>query len=138
MVITEARFAELDGDRHDLQRVILHLSSDDPARMDNALTQLERLLELNAAKGSPAALELIVNGDGLEMIREETSPYSRRVNLLLNRYHNVAILACKKALEAFKQREGNQAKLLPGVSRASSALDQVIMRLREGWTYVRV
>ncbi len=114
--------------------VLLHLSSADPAKMDQALDELEAL----ARQDLHHRVELVVNGGGLDLIRRDGSPYAERVEALLATYGNVTILACSKALERWRYREGREPRLLKGVEVAPSALDLVVERLKEGWTYVRI
>ncbi len=114
--------------------VLLHLSSADPEKMRMALDELEAL----AKSDHGHTIELVVNGGGLDLIRQGGSELSERAEQLLSTYGNITILACSKALERWRYRQGHAARLLKGVQVAPSALDLVIQRLKAGWTYVRI
>jgi intracellular sulfur oxidation DsrE/DsrF family protein len=118
--------------------VIVHLSSSDPARMKAALRETERLLAQNARLGHNVPVEVLVNGPGLDLLRVDTTTGLGKIRELRSRYANVSFLACRKTLERFKLEHGVDAKLLSEVEVASSALDQILTRLREGWNYVQI
>ncbi len=54
------------------------------------------------------------------------------------KHGNVSVLACRKALERLSYLKGVDVELLDGVLIAPSALDQILMRMRQGWLYIRV
>ena len=53
-------------------------------------------------------------------------------------YKNVKFLACGKTIERLQLKNILQTvPLLPGVTVVPSALDQVILRMQDGWSYIR-
>ncbi len=119
-------------------RILLHLASGDQEKMRVALQQLESFGENGKNSAHPVQVELIVNGDGLDLVRADASPYAERIRQLLSAYSSVSILACRRAIEQSKAVKGIDVHLLPGISTAPSALERIIARLRDGWTYVKV
>jgi intracellular sulfur oxidation DsrE/DsrF family protein len=117
-------------------RMIVHLSSLDPARVEGALDTVERLLSESHARGEPVQLEVIANAEGLGLLRRG-SPYAERIHSLTTRYDNVAFLACGIAMETARLSEHAEVKLIPEAQRVPAALDQILTRLKHGWTYVR-
>jgi intracellular sulfur oxidation DsrE/DsrF family protein len=118
--------------------VILHLSSDAPGKVDAALDRTQNLLDLYQKLGRNVRVELVVNGPGLDLLRSDTSPAAARVRALQARYHNLTFLACRKAIERLKLEKGIDAKLLKGTHIAPSALQQIVTRLEQGWTYIQI
>lgn len=118
--------------------VILQLSSDRPAKIDAALDRAQDLLNLYQKLGRNVRVELVVNGPGLELLRSDISPAAARVRALQARYHNLTFLACRKTLEILKLEKGIDAKLLKGTRIAPSALQQIVTRLQQGWTYIQI
>ncbi len=118
-------------------RVILHLASENSARMKHLLDKAESILASHADAGRGVQLEVVANGGGLNLLRADTSPERARIQALQQRYANVTFLACRKTLEQLKLQRGIDAPLLPRVIVIPSALDQIVERLQNGWTYVQ-
>lgn len=119
------------------QNVILHISTDDPMKVSDALDQAELMLERSKEKGNDFRLEIVANGDGLNLLRARYSSYPERTEDLIKNYENLSIMACARTLQAIKD-QGGDVELLPSVSTTESALERVVDRLQDGWLYIRV
>jgi intracellular sulfur oxidation DsrE/DsrF family protein len=117
-------------------RVLVHIASSDAGHVGPALDGIEGLLRDARAAGRPVAVEVIANIGGIDLLRVGASPYPARVAALQAAYPELSFIACGQTLERLRER-GATVQLLPGVRRASSALDQVVRRLQEGWVYVK-
>jgi intracellular sulfur oxidation DsrE/DsrF family protein len=119
-------------------RAIIHLSSADLARVSATLDEAERLLREFAVAKRRLELEIIANEEGLGAFRADiASPARARIEALLTTYDNLRFLACGKTLERFRREHGARVTLIPAVQVVPSALDQIILRLKDGWTYIR-
>lgn len=119
------------------KKVILHVDTGEPERLIAALDSAEDLLLASAAAGSPLELEIIANAKGLNLLRADNENYAKRISELSERYDNFSILACSRAIKRLEDM-GIKVKLVPEAGIASSALDQIINRLRQGWVYIKV
>jgi intracellular sulfur oxidation DsrE/DsrF family protein len=117
--------------------VLLHLSSHDPAKMEQALDRVEALLAYFEQTAATTQVELLMNGSGLDLVRD-TTPYADRIHELTRRYANITLLACNKALERYRLEHGEQAHLINDASVTDSALEQIVGRLKQGWTYIQI
>jgi len=119
-------------------RAIFHVTSADPEKIRATLNHVEKLVR--SYSGSPKRLhvELVANAEGLNLLRTGKSPAAEQVAYIQKNYGNVRFLACGKTIQRIQAEKGMPVKLLPNVEIASSALDQIILRLRQGWTYIRV
>lgn len=120
-------------------KAIYHISTANPEKIRGALDEMEILLSVYAKSGRTLHLEIIANAEGLDLLRADTSPVRERVYALQRNYENIKFLACGKTIEHLQLgRNMRKVPLLPGVSIVPSALDQVILRLQDGWSYIRV
>lgn len=119
------------------QNIILHISTDDPIKVSDALDQAELMLARNKEKGKEFRLEIVANGDGLNLLRARYSSYPERTEELIRHYDNLSIMACARTLQAIRD-QGGDVELLPHVSTTESALERVVDRLQDGWLYIRV
>lgn len=119
-------------------RVMLHVSTDDPAKLEQALKEAEELLESHQRRHSKLRVEVLANAGGLNLLRTDTSPNPRLIQRLQQRYENVSFLACRLALQRLKEEQGLDPELLPGTRTVPSAVAQIIERQGDGWTYIRI
>lgn len=121
----------------DPDKLILHIDSAEPAKMRTALDQAEIFLEQADRQGRVIQLEIIANSNGLNLLRDGISPYADRIARMKQRHGNLQFVACGQAIARF-EKEGQRVKLLPAAHRAPTAIGEIITRLQQGWTYVRV
>lgn len=126
---------QLDAIRHDGGRVVLHLFSDEPARMEAALRMAEQLAQAQDRAGKPLRVEFVANGPGLHLLRVGGSPHADRV-AQLKQYPNLRLVACHEAMQRLQER-GLEVTLLPAVEIAPSAEGELAARLIQGWRYVQ-
>jgi len=119
-------------------RAIFHVASADPEKIRATLDHVEKLVRSYAGKRKRLHVELVANAEGLNLLRVGKSPAADQVAYIQKNYGNVRFLACGKTIQRIQVEKGVPVKLLPNVEVASSALDQIILRLRQGWTYIRV
>lgn len=127
--------SQIDAIRAQGGRVVLHLFSDEPARMEAALKLADQLASERDEAGRPFRVEFIANGPGLHILRAGGSPYAARIEQL--RHHeNLRLVACRQAIARLQER-GLEVNLLPGVEEAVSAESELASRLTQGWRYVQ-
>lgn len=122
------------ADKVDADRIVLHLDNNDPARLAAALDLAERLLERRGQRGQ---VKIVVNSYGLNLLRRETSPYRERIGSLAARHGNLEFVACGQSVARLR-RDGVVVELLPQARVASSAINEILQRMQQGWVYVKV
>jgi intracellular sulfur oxidation DsrE/DsrF family protein len=121
----------------DPNRVILHLDNDAPSSMKAVLDKAERYLDDARLQGRTMQLEIIANSRGLDLLRSDLSPFIKRIEQMQKRHANLQFVACSQSVARF-QHEGERVILVPGARIAPTAIGEIVTRLQQGWTYVRV
>lgn len=121
----------------DPNRVLLHVDSAAPEKMRMALDEAERLLDAAEREGRIMQLEVVANSHGLTLLRAGMSPYAERIARMQRRHANLHWVACSQSIARFRG-EGQTVELLPSVRQAPTAIGEIVGRLQQGWTYVRV
>lgn len=121
----------------DPNRVMLHLDSAAPAKMQAVLDQAEQLLNEAEQQGRAMQLEVIANSRGLNLLREGHSPYAERMARMKQRHANLHWVACGQSIARLRN-DGEQVMLLPDTQTTPTAINEIVTRLQQGWTYVRV
>ena len=118
-------------------KILFHLSSDHPDRVQGVLDEAEGVLNYYRSKGQIARVQIIVNGDGLNLLRTDKSPDPQRVSAMQKTYDNLSFAACQNTMDRLKREQGITAQLLPGAIVVDSGVAQIILRQQQGWIYIQ-
>lgn len=118
----------------DPDKIVLHLDSSEPNRLAAVLDLAERLLNQRGERGQ---VKIVVNSFGLNLLRQETSPFKTRIGSMAARHPNLEFIACGQTV-ARLSREGAVVDLLPQARVANSAIGEILERMQQGWVYVKV
>ncbi|MBI3154822.1 MAG: hypothetical protein HYZ20_05395 [Burkholderiales bacterium] len=117
--------------------VVLHVSASGAAAGLAALDRAEGIFEAARAAGRPVALEIVANGGGIDLLRRDASAHAARIDAMRRAYPELSLVACGQTVQRLHE-SGVEVRLLPGTVTATSALDQIVRRMQQGWSYVRV
>lgn len=118
-------------------KIVVHLSEDEPDRVRQVLDDVEGLLQLYRASARSARVEVVMNGDGLSLVRADISTAPERVRRMQKEYDNLSFVACQNAIDRLKRDQDVVAKLLPGVVVIDSGMAQLMRRQQQGWAYIQ-
>lgn len=118
----------------DPDKLVLHVDTGDVAVFDRALKLAESLLAHNPDRRQ---VEIVVHSSGLDMLREDITPYRERINQLAQKHTNMAFVACGNTVARFR-REGKHVVLVPEAKVVPSAVGEIINRMQNGWVYIKV
>lgn len=122
----------------DPRRLVLHVGDFDPVRIDALLAESAAQLAAAQSAGRPLRLEIVANSGGLDLLRVAATNYAATLERLRRDYpERFSLVACGQGLQRVRET-GGDTRLLPGVVVAPSALDAVVKRLAEGWSYRRI
>lgn len=113
---------------------ILHVASGEPEQMRLALQKAKELLS-NAEPGKPRHVEVVANEKGLNLLRSDMTPFAKEISDLAN--EQVLFYACSKAIERLEEK-GITVQLVPEAIPGYTALDRVVIRMKDGWQYIKI
>ena len=116
------------------ENYILHVVSGNPEDMRLALEQARVLLS-TAKPGEPRKVEVVANEQGLNLLRSDVTPFSAEIRALAN--ESVIFYACSKAILRLEEK-GIEVKLVPEAIPGYTALDRVVIRMKDGWQYIKI
>lgn len=119
------------------KRVVLHISTANRDRLEQALDDAELLLSSYNGDPDRVQLEVVANTEGLALLRADISPYAERIRDMAREHRNVSFLACSRTIEKLILN-GVSVHLLPEAKVIPGALEEIVDRLQEGWVYIRV
>lgn len=119
-------------------KVLFHVSHAGKVYQKDALDEIEGLLKFYRTSGQRARIEVVINSDGLNLVRGDTTAFAERIDRLQKEYDNLTFAACQNTIDRLKREKGIIAKLLPGVVVIDSGVAQIMRRQLQGWAYIEV
>ena len=119
-------------------KILFHLNSDKPENVNEALSEVKSVLEYYKRIGQKARIEFVTNGNGLDLLRADTTRHAKEVAELQKQYPNLRFVACQNTINRLKQEHGITAHLLKGVAVIDSGVAQIMRRQQQGWAYIQV
>lgn len=119
-------------------RIVFHLTTSDPLRMEKLLDDVHSLLQQTTELQQSAVVEVIANGDGLGMFRSDVSSFGERIHEMSSLNQNLRFVACQRTIDRLESGGEGKVHLLPEVIRAGSGISQVIQRQQQGWSYIQI
>ena len=119
-------------------RLMLHVSTAKPHRLNIVLDEAEALLEEYAKSSRKLELEILANSKGLTLVTNNGKDYNKRLQKLQQKYENLTVLVCGQTLKRIQRAQGKKLELLPNTSIVSSAINQIVKRQQSGWSYIRI
>ena len=119
-------------------KILFHLNSDKPENVNEALSEVKSVLQYYKKIGQKARIEFVTNGDGLNLLRRDTTGHAKEIARLQKMYPNLRFVACQNTINRLKQEHGITAHLLKGVTVIDSGVAQIMRRQQQGWAYIQV
>ena len=117
-----------------MENYILHVISGEPEQMKLALQKAGQLLS-SAEPGKPRQVEVVANEQGLDLLRSDVTPFSVEISALAS--ESVVFYACSKAIQRLEEK-GIEVQLVPEAIPGYTALDRVVIRMKDGWNYIKI
>ncbi|HQU16017.1 MAG: hypothetical protein B7Z66_01170 [Chromatiales bacterium 21-64-14] len=119
-----------------MHRILLHIASSDPRRMQLALNDVQELMNLYPR--NRLQVEVVTNAGGVNLLRADMSPFKAQVEELMRKYPNLSFLACRNTIDRLTRMRGAPVHLIPDTRVGPTAVQEIVSRLQEGWIYIKV
>lgn len=129
--------AELKSIQAQGNRVVLHLVSGDGREIEAALRKADQLASAHDLAGGVIQVELVANGGGIRMLEAGNAQLAARLAAMQRKHDNLKLVACNEAMDRLRER-GVAVTLLPNVEVVPSAVQEIAVRLNQGWRYLQV
>jgi len=121
----------------DANRIIMHIDSASHQKFDALLDRADLLLTAAHDHKTPLQVEVLANSNGLNLLRADRSPFAARIAELTKKHQNLHFVVCAQTV-ARSAREEGRVVLMPEAKLAPSAIGEIVDRLQEGWTYIKI
>lgn len=117
------------------KRVILHIGESNMEQFSATLAAAESYLRQH--ENGDVQVEVVANAGGLDLLRTGTSPYEEKVLALIQSYENLHFIACANSVRNLR-RLGTEPHFIGDIETKKSAVDHIVGRVLEGWTYIKM
>jgi intracellular sulfur oxidation DsrE/DsrF family protein len=114
---------------------LFHIDVDESAAMGGVLDRAEAVLTAYAEED--LRVEVVANAAGLNLLRSDTSEFAPRVRAMMEKYDNLTIVACANTIKKLEE-QGVEVVLIDRTHARETAIDHVVDRLQDGWTYIKI
>jgi hypothetical protein len=118
-------------------QIILHVSSSDSLSLEKTIHQVEYIIDQYKNNRLPFKIEVIANSGGIDLLRQDVSPYKDKIVSIMNKHDNISFIACSNAIEKLKM-QGMDTHMIAHTKTGTTAIEQIVKRLQEGWVYIKV
>ncbi len=115
-------------------KFLLHVTSGHPDDMAAALDRAEYLLSSESGDDI-RQVEIVANEQGLNLLRSDVTAFAAEISVL--QANDVVFYACSKTIQRL-ENQGVEVRLVPQTIVEYTALDRVVSRMQEGWTYEKI
>ncbi len=113
---------------------ILHVASGELGDMRSALATARHLLSSTNATHA-RRVEIVANERGLDLLRSDVTPFADEIRQLFD--NDVVFYACSRTIERLEER-GVHVSLVPEARPEYTALDRIVLRMKDGWEYIKI
>jgi len=132
---TNSAVAEEHDD--DVHRVVIQVSSNDPATMNLALNNASNINQYYMDQGEEAEIEVVTFGPGLHMLRGDSSPVIARIASMAQNYDNIHYKACANTMKGMAAKSGKEVELVAAAEVVPSGVIHIMQRQQQGWSYIK-
>ncbi len=136
--VLAATAAQAESERP--HRLVIHVGGGTPSEMNVALSNIGATAEYYAGIGKTVAIELVANGPGYAMLRDDVSPVKARIAEIHKKYPFVVFSACQNSRRGVAKAEGKtveQIVELPEATDVAAGVVRMIELQEQGWSYIR-
>ena len=118
-------------------RLVIQISTNDNAVMNLGLNNVVNVAEDYSERGEEVEIEIVAYGQGLHLLREDTSPIKDRVASIAKSMPYVTFTACGNTQATMAKSEGRPIILVPEAKVVKAGVVRIMELQEKGWSYVR-
>jgi intracellular sulfur oxidation DsrE/DsrF family protein len=118
-------------------RLAMHVDQNDADVMKLALNNARNAYELYRERGEEVTIEIVAYGQGLHMLRDDTSPVKQEIRELRRQWPQLAFAACNNTKTGMEKREGKPVPIIPEATIVPAGVVRLVELQEQGYAYVK-
>ena len=125
-----------DGKTH---RIAIQVDQNDSSVMNMALNNATNVIDYYRGKNEDVDVEIVAYGQGLHMLRADTSPVQDRIKRLKDLVFpgKIQFSACNHTKQGMEKAEGHAVSMVPEATVVPSGVVRLMELQEQGWSYIR-
>jgi intracellular sulfur oxidation DsrE/DsrF family protein len=125
------------ADARKTHRLALHVDQNDANVMKLALDNARNAYDLYKERGEEVAIEIVAYGQGLHMLRDDTSPVKAEIRELRKTMPQLVFGACNNTKTGMEKREGKPVPIIPEATIVPAGVVRLVELQEAGYAYVK-
>ena len=117
------------------QKLVLFIGYSDDKKFEETLNQAESFLKEHSDK--QVKVNVVASAGGIDLLRNGHSSFLPRIHELSRSYDALDFIACNNTINKLKN-EGKTVSIINEALVAPSAVEFVVKRLQQGWSYLAI
>lgn len=117
------------------QKLVLFIGYSDDKKFEETLNQAESFLKTH--RGKQVKVNVVASAGGIDLLRNGHSSFIPRIHELSKSYDALDFIACNNTIDKLKN-EGKTVSIINEALVAPSAVEFVVKRLQQGWSYLAI
>jgi uncharacterized protein len=118
-------------------KLAIHVDQNDPAVMRLALNNARNCHELYTSRGDDIAIEIVCYGQGLHMLRDDTSPVKEEIKSTRAKVPQLAFSACANTRRAMEKTEGKTIPVIDEAVVVPAGVVRLVELQEQGFKYLK-
>lgn len=120
-----------------VHKVAIQVSENNPTTMNLALNNVQNVIGEFKKRGEKVEIAVVAYGNGLHMLRDDTSPVKARIATISLENPNVRFNACGNTQANQSKAENKEVKLVSESKVVPSGVITLIELQKQGYAYIR-
>ena len=118
-------------------RLAIHVDQSDIAQMNLALGNASNVFEHYKSRGEEVDIEIVTYSQGLQMLREDTSPVKEEIRSTRAKVPQLAFSACGNTKRAMEKTEGKPVPLIEEAVVVPAGVVRLVELQEQGFKYIK-
>ncbi|WGD29652.1 hypothetical protein AncyloWKF20_18085 [Ancylobacter sp. WKF20] len=117
-------------------RLVILVDSNDRTVMGHAISYAANISRAYAMKSEAVQIEIVANGSGIELLRDDISPLKQPLAALQKALPHLTLSMCDSSRLIAEQKEGHAIAPLPGARIVPFGIGRVMELQEAGWSFL--
>jgi len=123
--------------KHDVHRVVIQVSDNEPSTFTKVLNNVTNMSKYFLDRGEEYEIEIVAYNAGLHMLRADTSPVLKRVQSITNGVPNLTLSACGNTMKGMGKKEGKEIQLVSNARVVPGGIIRLMELSDQGYFMIR-
>ncbi len=117
-------------------RLVILVDSNDQKVMGHAISYAVNISRAYAMKNEAVQIEIVANGSGIELLRDDISPLKQPLAALQKALPDLTLSMCDSSRQIAEQKEGRAIAPMPGARIVPFGIGRVMELQEAGWSFL--